>query len=138
MANERTLTERLLRPEIKAPRTSRERKELITNSIIRHLRNLLNTRQGCCETLEDYGMPELESKGDTKILLSRELESSIRNTISRYEPRLKNVQVRMDVSEDDRLTPRFVIKAVLTSRDSFAKDVSFSTIVDPVGTIRIK
>ena len=138
MANERTLTERFLNPEIKSPRTARQRKELVTNSIIRHLRNLLNSRQGCCEILDDYGMPEMESKSDAKNLLSRELETSIRNTISRYEPRLKNVQVRMDVSEEDRLTPRFIIKAVLTSRDSFSKDISFSTIVDPMGTIRIK
>ena len=138
MAGERTLFERLLAPEARTPRTSRQRKDMMVESVISHLRSLLNTRQGSCETLEDYGMPELEGKTGARNLLASEMEAEIRNTIGRYEPRLRRVQVRYEALDEEFLMPRFVVTAQLTSRDDFPKDVSFSTVVDPIGKVRVE
>lgn len=137
MANERTLFERILDPERKIPRSSRERKELLCESILKHLQRLLNSREGCCLTLTDYGMPDIESRAGSKIELAHELETALRNTIQRYEPRLRRVVVKMEPSEEEKLVPKFTVTAELAPRDDFAKDVSFMTTVDPSGKILI-
>jgi len=137
MANDRTLFERLLEPDTRKGRTASQRKDVLVASILNHLRGLLNTRQGSCETLPDYGMPEMVSTGDANTSLAQEMENDIRNTISRYEPRLTRIQVRMEISEENRLMPRFLVTARLTPQGDFSKDVSFSTIVDPMGGIKV-
>ena len=140
MANERTIFERLLDPKPDRDRSyaSRERrKQALVYSIMRHLRDLLNSRQGCCEILEDYGMPDLESKHDGRIMLAAEMESEIRRMINRYEPRLASVHVRMEQTDELHMTPRFEITARLNVRDDFPKNVSFTTMVDPLGKFNV-
>lgn len=137
MAGERTLFERIADPEKKPPRSARERKEVLVKSIIHHLQRLLNSRQGCCQILDDYGMPDMESRAGSRIELQHELEAALRSTVAKYEPRLRKISVRMDPSEEERLVPKFTIVAELAPRDDFAKDVSFMTVVDPSGKILI-
>lgn len=137
MANERTLFERILDPERRAPRSSRERRELMVESVVHHLARLLNSRVGCCLTLEDYGMPDMESKAGSRKELQYELESALRATITKYEPRLKRVVVRMEEAEEDRLTPKFTVNAELNVRDDYQKDVAFTTVVEPSGKISV-
>jgi len=137
MADGRTLFERITQPRVKAATTPSQRKDVLVRSIVQHLRDLLNTRQGCCSAAPDYGMPDLQGETDSRGRLARELETKIRNTITRYEPRLGGVRVRMQAVEEARLAPRFVITARLTGQGDYSKDVSFSTIVDPLGKIEI-
>lgn len=137
MANEQTLFEKLLDPDRKIPRSATARKQMMTESVVRHLTLLLNSREECCRILHDYGMPDLENRAGSRIELKQELEGVIRNTITKYERRLKNVQVHLDVGEDEALVPKFRVTADLNCRDDFSKDVSFTTIVDPVGQIHI-
>ena len=137
MANERTLFERILDPERRTPRSARERKEMLSESIVRHLSLLLNSREGCCLTLGDYGMPEIESRWGGVNELGHELEAEIRGVITRYEPGLRRVQVRIDQQDAGALVPKFTISAQLAARDDFAKGVSFTTVLDPGGKVHI-
>jgi type VI secretion system lysozyme-like protein len=137
MANERTLFERILEPDVLAPRSARERKAMMSESVLSHLNRLLNSRAGCCQTLPDYGMPEIESWSGTSSELSRQMESALQATISAYEPRLRKVRVQLVETEEVRLTPKFHVSAELDARDDFIKDVSFTTFIDPTGKIEI-
>lgn len=138
MANPRTLFERILQPDVRTPRSSSERKTQMAESITRHLSRLLNSRQGCCRTLDDYGMPELENRAGSKLELGHDLEKAIRHTVSSYEPRLKRVQVRLDDTDEVRLSPKLQIAAELDCREDFTKDISFTTIITPEGKIAVE
>lgn len=138
MAYERTLFERILKPNKPKPRTMADRKAQMTESIIRHLGRLLNAREGCCETVEDYGMPELDNWSGAQNELARQLERALRKTIQSYEPRLKKVKVRLIEIEEGRLVPKFNVSAELNVRQDFTKDVSFTTYLDPSGHVEVR
>ncbi len=137
MANERTLFERILDPSKRVPRSSRERKEMLTQSIIAHLKRVLNSREGCCQTLADYGMPDIESRSGSRNDLQRDLELALRDTIQKYEPRLRRIVVRLEESDELKLVPKFTVSAELAPRDDYAKDISFTTMVDPSGSFKV-
>lgn len=138
MANERTVFQRLLRPEEPRGASLAQRKAMIVDSIIEHLRGLLNSRRGCTLANGDFGLPDLNTKRDGTPATRAELENQIRETIQHFEPRLRRVQVRMDEPEAGVFAPRFIITAQLAHRDDFPKDVSFTTVIDPTGKFDIK
>jgi type VI secretion system protein len=137
MANERTLFERLLNPGVKPGRSLRDRKMQLADSVSWHLARLLNSRQGCCLTLPDYGMPDFNESLGSKNEMQAAFESAIRSSIQKYEPRLRKVMVRLDEDDSPRLNPRFTITAELSTTDDTQKQVSFATIVDANGKISI-
>jgi len=65
----------------------------VMDSVLGNLREILNSRQNCCETRPDYGFPDLMATKDLRgsmHLIAREVEKQIRM----FEPRLRNVLVR--------------------------------------------
>ena len=136
MGDERTLFERILNPEKKPSGIAAER-DALTRSIHQHLKFILNSRQGCCSIQSDFGMPEIMNRHEAKNVLARELAAGIRSTIARYEPRLTRIQVRLDDDGETRLLPRFTITAQVNSRSDVQQDISFTTVVDPVGKISV-
>lgn len=68
-------------------------------SVINHLQHMLASRTGGSLTCPDYGVPDmtamLHDLTEAGAMLQRQLKASI----SAYEPRLKNVQVRLLKSE---------------------------------------
>ena len=63
-------------------------------SVMAHLGELLNTRQGSALTVPDYGLVEVsEVLYDFPDAIGI-MQRALKNTIQTYEPRLKNVQVR--------------------------------------------
>lgn len=70
-------------------------------SIRAHLARLLNARRGSVRHLPDYGMPDLPSVYEGLPYSLEDLAMAVQRLISRYEPRLKFVQVR--VSPQDHL-----------------------------------
>lgn len=137
MANERTLLERLMYPEQQPGRSARERKEHLADSVIKHLTRLLNARQGCNLIAPDYGMPDFNENLGTKNEITVTFETAIRNTILKYEPRLRRVNVRLESDEGPRLTPRFLITAELVTTEAGDKTITFATVMDPQGRISI-
>ena len=116
----------------------REREDVgrITDSILYHLQRILNTRRGNVPIAEDYGIPDF-----TELLYSypesvRDIEKSIRQTIQKYEPRLKAVRVNFIPPEEDVLSLRFQIIAQLAT-DLDKVPVFFETVVDSDGKIKV-
>ena len=98
-------------------------------SIVEHLRALLNTRRGDAVTVPDYGLEDLADLADAFPDATNIWKKSIQETVEKYEPRLTKVRVRHLPSEDT-LTIAFEISARLTSDQ---KSVCVQTKVDPKG-----
>ena len=71
------------------------------DSIVEHLRALLNTRQGEAASVPDFGIMDFTDLVHAFPEGIAVLQRSIRATILQFEPRLKNVTVR-HVREEDR------------------------------------
>jgi len=79
------------------------------DSIVRHLERILNTRQGSVQIADDYGIPDFTDTSSGFSDTVRDLERTIRNTIQKYEPRLKSVRVKVVPQEETTLTVSFQI-----------------------------
>lgn len=106
------------------------------NSIISHLQNLLNTHQGSVLIADDYGIPDItNSHGEGITELTQRIENTLRETILKYEPRLKKVQVNLQSEKDDVLSMRFKLEAVLVHDDT--TPVILETVVTSGGKVDI-
>lgn len=83
-------------------------------SILGNLRALLNTREGDSPAAPDFGVVDLCDLVHNFPNATQYVQRSIRDTIMRYEPRLKNVRVR-GVPSDDPLKLVFEVSARLAS-----------------------
>jgi type VI secretion system protein ImpF len=110
----------------------------IMASVRRDLENLLNTRRFILtptaslhevnNSLLVYGLPDFSSHNPTQVSVMDQLRLEITKTISRFEPRLKNVNVMVDSSGSNR-DLRFRISAVLVV-DPISESVVFDTNFD--------
>jgi type VI secretion system protein len=132
---ERTLLERLGSRNPVQALTARENPEEIARSILRHLRNMLNTRQGHVLTQPLYGMPDMTEFVQTFPDTVASMQTAIRQSIERFEPRLRNVAVRY-VPGDDWPAVQFKITAELQEADETA--VWFQTTVAPSGRVEVR
>lgn len=67
----------------------------LVNSVRDHLKRLLNARQGVLRHLPDYGLPDLPSLYSGLPYAAEDISRQVRQTVERYEPRLRNVSVRL-------------------------------------------
>ena len=104
-------------------------------SILAHLRALLNTRQGDSPCVPHYGIANFADMVHSFPGSLAQLAKSIRSTIVEFEPRLKNVTVRQQ-PDDDPLVLRFDISAQL-ARPNATRTLQFTTTVLPGGRIEI-
>jgi type VI secretion system protein len=91
---------------------SHQRSQNSPETIVAHLRALLNTRMGGAVTVPDLGIIDFVDVVDQYPTSIQTLQRSIRDTLSHYEPRLTNVTVRFTPG-DDPLVLRFEILAQL-------------------------
>ena len=136
MARERTLLERLADPRPDRPLSVTENTQLLADSILAHLRKLLNTRQGHVLTQPDYGMPDITEFVQGLPDMVERVQQGIRQTIEKFEPRLRNVSVAL-APEAEWPSIRFEITAELVT-DQEDASVWFETSVSPSGHISIK
>ncbi len=111
----------------------------IMASVSRDLENLLNTRRNiiipgsaCPEvnnSLFVYGLPDFTSKNPATTSSQAKLRLEIAKTITRFEPRLKNVTVQLDLSDTPGRHLKFRIIAVLVV-DPLSEPVSFDSSFD--------
>ena len=136
MAQERTLLERIDNPQQGGYRLTADPHKTV-ESVLEHLRKMLNVRQGSVCTLPDYGIPDLNSlfmQYPDAVLALRRI---IRESLEKYEPRLRRVNVRYIPDEDDPLILRFEITArlVMDEKDS---PIRFETVVGDNGEVRVR
>jgi type VI secretion system protein len=113
---------------------SPDRREDTVGSVLDHLRAMLNTRQGSVLTCPDYGMPDLTEFMQAPDV-QRALQSGILNSIRKYEPRLKRVNVTYAGAEG--LTVHFDVNASLDAEDG-AVALHFETVVDSWGVVQVR
>lgn len=101
------------------------------DSIIEHLRVLLNTRQGDAIASPAFGVVDFSDVVHAMPGAVPSLVKSIRSTVLEFEPRLRNVNVR-HVSEDGDLLLRFEITAQLANQKG-GRTLHFATTVRPGG-----
>jgi type VI secretion system protein len=103
-------------------------------SIVEHIRALLNTRLGDAVCAPTLGVPNFADIVHTFPGAKRQLASAIRDTIHEHEPRLSAVVVH-HVPSVDPLVVRFEIFAQRAGRG--AQPVLMSTTVRPGGRIDV-
>lgn len=131
------LLERIRRLDEKQDRRQVSDPSLLSDSVTSHLIQILNSRQGGCQSAPDLGVPDF-----THLSASPEapdmqaMERTIEQVIERYEPRMKNVRMRFKERVDNSLTLLFTIEARL-AMENLDIPVIFESRVDADGRVSI-
>lgn len=98
-------------------------------SVLENLHRVLNSRQGCCETRRDFGMPELNDAIGQGADAVRALARALKRQIETFEPRLKDVSIRFHADPDNPLQLMFHVDARLNDDDQM-ESVCFDAIFE--------
>jgi type VI secretion system protein ImpF len=111
----------------------------IKAAVIRDLENLLNTKSQIMpvpaaysevnESVFVYGLSDFTSHNPKSPSVRQVLRQNIEKTISKFEPRLKNVTVQIEAPNEEIRTVRLRISALLVL-DPVAEPVTFDTYFD--------
>ena len=137
MVQERTLLERLADPRSNAPRTVAQNTDLLADSVVKHLRRMLNSWHGQTPTMDDYGIPTLSELVHSFPESTAILSKAIRLSIEKYEPRLRRVRVAISDLDDDPMNVQFDISADLVTADEKAA-IRLETRVDADGRVDVR
>jgi type VI secretion system protein len=137
MAREWSLLERLDRAEEKGGRSLHVNREQVVDSVLNHLRKMLNVRQGSSPALPLYGMPDFNDLAARFPEAIAEIQRAIKVSIERYEPRLKKVRIKHLSDDEDRLQLRFEITAQLVAGEDNPA-IWFETSLNTVGRVTIR
>ncbi|MDA8138486.1 MAG: type VI secretion system baseplate subunit TssE [Desulfobacteraceae bacterium] len=134
---EHRLLERIRLLEQNPSRRMTEDPGEMIHSVQKHLQSLLNTRHGNVPIADDYGIPDFTNLMNGFLESKRSVEQTIRNTITKYEPRLQGVRVTFLDQEEDKLTLRFQISAQLAIGEH-GDPVMFESVLDSGGKFTVK
>jgi type VI secretion system protein len=129
--------ERLRQRGSDAGRSATLSSSALTESVLVHLRNMLNTRQGIASTVPDYGIPDLADLVHSFPEAINLMRRAIRECIEKYEPRLRNVNITHVPDTDDPFHLNFEIRAELVV-DRDKTPVAFRTTLDATGKASIR
>jgi type VI secretion system protein len=134
---EERLIDRIRLREQQPDRSTTEDPKKIISSVLRYLQKVLNTRQGGVQIADDFGMPDLTDYMRGYPASLRDVEKSLRQTIIKYEPRLKSVRVKFVPQEENVLSLNFQVVARLVG-DYPDQPVVFESQVGSDGRINIR
>jgi type VI secretion system protein len=107
------------------------------DSVIEHLRVLLNARRGASPSCPEFGIPDFTDFVHQFPGAIQMLQRAIRESITAFEPRLRQVAVR-HVPSEDPLTLRFEITAqTVSGRGGKQAAFRFNTQMSPGGRINV-
>lgn len=109
--------------------------EQLIESILNHLKEILNTRQGAAENSEDFDIPDFSmvtlALGQSK---TPDIERCLGEVIARYERRLRNSSVYRRVDDKDPMGMFFVVEGELvSSREPYP--VQFEILLSSTGHV---
>jgi len=114
------------------------RGEDLESIVVDHIQRMLNTRQGSSLTVPDYGITELSELIHDFPDATGIMQRAIKNSVLKYEPRLKNVQVRaIEGDESGSMNVYFEITAQLVYPDGSRQPVRLSTSIDQSSNVVI-
>jgi type VI secretion system protein len=137
MSVERSLSERIADTSEEGPYRLGVDSRKAVESVLNHLRKMLNTRQGSAPAAPDYGLPDFNDVARDLLNPAVEVGKAIRLCIEKYEPRLSRVQVRQVEDPEELLTFRFEVTARLELEDDEAP-VWLETTMESGGKIRVR
>lgn len=112
--------------------------ETLLASVGAYLSRLLNTRQGSAPAAPELGLPDItnfvQAAGGEGV---RDLEEMMAAAISRYEPRLRDVEVRHRPDGEDPFILAFTLSGKVR-RDGALLPVVFETLLRPDGRIEVR
>ncbi len=106
-------------------------------SVGRYLGRLLNTRQGSTAAAPDMGLPDITNFAHMGGEEVETLERAMATVISRYEPRLVDVQVRYNPEANSAFSMAFSLSARIENEGTLVP-VLFETVLMPDGRIEIR
>lgn len=111
----------------------------LETAVTEHLQKMLNTRAGAALSAPDYGMLEISDMLHDFPDALGIVQRAIKNAITKYEPRLKNVQVRLITPEENenQLYVYFEVTAQLVHPNGERQPVRFSTTIDDSSNVRV-
>jgi type VI secretion system protein ImpF len=111
----------------------------IKQSVIRDMENLLNTRRKIFPVPEEfrevnnslfvYGLPDFSSLNPRNPQVKQMLRRDIEQTVARFERRLKNIKVQLEMSNKIDHMIRFRITGIL-NMEPLLEPVTFDTYFD--------
>lgn len=112
----------------------------VKDSLVRDLENLLNSRRNIVtvstayqevnSSLFVYGLPDYTNRNPGNSAVRSQLRLEIEKTVTRFEPRLKNVTVQIDSPESVSRELKFRITGILV-HEAVSEVVVFDTQYDP-------
>lgn len=99
--DERRLLERFSYWEHGAIRTNLPQQEVLTDSIVKYLHRILNTRQGSVPLDVEFGLPDFTNGAGGSLTSGSlsEISTSIERMLLKYEPRLTDASVVIESSD---------------------------------------
>ncbi|MBM4359756.1 MAG: type VI secretion system baseplate subunit TssE [Deltaproteobacteria bacterium] len=115
------------------------RGEDLETVVLDHLRSLLNTRAGSAPTAPDYGVVELTELVHDYPDAPAVMQRAIKATIAKFEPRLKNVQVRPIEGDEQReaMTFLFEVTGQVVYPNGERHPIRLATSVDASSNVQI-
>jgi type VI secretion system protein len=98
---------------------------------------LLNTRRGAVGHLPTYGMPDLADYYKSFPDSLDDLGVAIQDTVTRFEPRLSQVEVELAATALSVFQATFTIKGVINDSRGRPVEVRFQTVVSGAGETRV-
>lgn len=136
MAREYRLLERLGDHRLARPTTLKENPRVLAESVLRHLRKMLNTRPEQVLIQSDYGMPDLTEFVQEQPAAVEEAQAAIFRAITQFEPRLRDVSVTHVPPEPGQSVLRFEIMGTLLAERQ--PHVEFQTEISPSGAVLVQ
>jgi len=96
-------------------------------SISDHLWRMFNTRQGSIPHLADYGLPDISEIYRRLPASLKELETTILNLTTKYEPRLERVRIRPLPTAPQEFRLSFELSAVIRGGERISFQTSFNS-----------
>lgn len=107
------------------------------DSVLANVRSILNTRQGCCETRPDYGMPDLNDISREASETIPAIARAVKQQLEAFEPRLRQVQVRPLPQPDAPGEFAFSVGAVLVDGET-GEAMRFDTVLGNDRQMRLR
>ncbi|MDR1037802.1 MAG: type VI secretion system baseplate subunit TssE [Deltaproteobacteria bacterium] len=116
----------------------RSKSDDLLESLERHLRLMLNTRQGSSKSAPEYGMPDFVSlmgRGDLDAI--RELSRVLTDVVQEYEPRIADATVTYNPGREETGVLEFSLSGSIEI-DNQRQNIFFQTSINPDGAVNVR
>ena len=88
--------------------------DMLVNSIVEHLKRILNTRQGSVPIDDDFGVPDFTNlAGTLETGDTRQIVDNVERMIKKYEPRLKSAHIAIIENDREVLSLNFSLHGLI-------------------------